>query len=38
VQEQTDWFEGLPISDTDLRKIGRLNALELLRLSSALAK
>jgi 2,3-dihydroxybenzoate decarboxylase len=34
-QEQTDWFDSLPISGTDRRKIGRLNALELLGLSSA---
>jgi 2,3-dihydroxybenzoate decarboxylase len=35
VQEQTDWFDSLPISETDRRKIGRANALQLLRLSSA---
>jgi 2,3-dihydroxybenzoate decarboxylase len=35
VQEQTDWFDSLPISETDRRKIGRENALELLRLSPA---
>jgi gamma-resorcylate decarboxylase len=34
VQEQTDWFDRLPISATDHRKIGRVNALQLLRLSS----
>jgi 2,3-dihydroxybenzoate decarboxylase len=32
VQEQTHWFDSLPISETDRRKIGRTNALELLRL------
>jgi 2,3-dihydroxybenzoate decarboxylase len=31
-QEQSDWFDGLPISESDRRKIGRTNALELLRL------
>jgi gamma-resorcylate decarboxylase len=35
VQEQTDWFDSLPISETDRRKIGRENALDLLRLGSA---
>jgi 2,3-dihydroxybenzoate decarboxylase len=34
VQEQTDWFDSLPISEGDRRKIGRVNALQLLRLSS----
>jgi hypothetical protein len=34
VQEQTDWFDRLPISATDRRKISRVNALQLLRLSS----
>jgi gamma-resorcylate decarboxylase len=29
-QEQTDWFDSLPISVTDHRKIGRENALRLL--------
>ena len=29
-QEQTDWFDSLPISESDRSKIGRLNALELL--------
>ncbi len=33
-QEQSDWFDSLPISDTDRRKIGRENALQLLRLGS----
>jgi predicted TIM-barrel fold metal-dependent hydrolase len=33
VQEQSDWFDSLPISETDRRKIGRTNALQLLRLS-----
>jgi gamma-resorcylate decarboxylase len=33
VQEQSDWFDSLPISETDRRKIGRGNALKLLRLS-----
>jgi predicted TIM-barrel fold metal-dependent hydrolase len=33
-QEQSDWFESLPISETDRRKIGRVNALQLLRLNS----
>jgi predicted TIM-barrel fold metal-dependent hydrolase len=32
VKEQNDWFDGLPISETDRRKIGRENALKLLRL------
>jgi 2,3-dihydroxybenzoate decarboxylase len=35
VKEQNDWFDGLPISETDRRKIGRENALKLLRLGSA---
>jgi gamma-resorcylate decarboxylase len=35
VQEQTDWFDSLPISETDRRKIGRENALDLVRLGSA---
>jgi predicted TIM-barrel fold metal-dependent hydrolase len=35
VQEQTDWFDSLPISETDRRKIGRENDLDLLRLGSA---
>jgi gamma-resorcylate decarboxylase len=34
IEEQTDWFDSLPISATDRRKIGRVNALELLRLGS----
>jgi 2,3-dihydroxybenzoate decarboxylase len=37
-QEQTDWFDSLPISEADSRKIGRLNALQLLRLGSPDAK
>ena len=32
MQEQTDWFEALPISDADREKIGALNARRLLRL------
>jgi gamma-resorcylate decarboxylase len=35
VQEQTDWFDSLPISEADRRKISRENALKLLRLGSA---
>jgi 2,3-dihydroxybenzoate decarboxylase len=35
VKEQNDWFDGLPISETDRRKIGRENVLKLLRLGSA---
>jgi 2,3-dihydroxybenzoate decarboxylase len=35
VKEQNDWFDNLPISETDRRKIGRENALKLLRLDSA---
>jgi 2,3-dihydroxybenzoate decarboxylase len=38
VQEQTEWFDSLPISETDRRLIGRTNALELLRLGSATTK
>ena len=34
VKEQNDWFDGLPISETDRRKIGRENALKLLKLGS----
>jgi gamma-resorcylate decarboxylase len=34
VEEQTDWFDSLPISETDRHKISRANALQLLRLSS----
>jgi gamma-resorcylate decarboxylase len=34
VKEQNDWFDNLPISETDRRKIGRENALKLLRLGS----
>ena len=34
VQEQSDWFESLPIGDGDRLKIGRANALRLLRLGS----
>jgi predicted TIM-barrel fold metal-dependent hydrolase len=34
-QEQSDWFESLPISETDRRKIGRLNALQLMGLSTS---
>jgi predicted TIM-barrel fold metal-dependent hydrolase len=37
VQEQTDWFDSLPISETDRRQIGRANALQLLRLSPPVA-
>ena len=32
VQEQTDWFESLPIGELDKAKIGRINAAQLLRL------
>jgi predicted TIM-barrel fold metal-dependent hydrolase len=35
VEEQNGWFDGLPISETDRRKIGRENALKLLRLGPA---
>ena len=38
VQEQTDWFDSLPISETDRHMIGRQNALELLKLSFPVAK
>jgi gamma-resorcylate decarboxylase len=38
VQEQNDWFDNLPISAADRRKISRENALKLLRLDSADAK
>jgi predicted TIM-barrel fold metal-dependent hydrolase len=34
VKEQNDFFDNLPISETDRRKIGRENALKLLRLGS----
>jgi 2,3-dihydroxybenzoate decarboxylase len=34
VQEQSEWFEGLPISESDRLKIGRANAQRLLRLDS----
>jgi gamma-resorcylate decarboxylase len=34
VQEQSDWFDGLPISEGDRLKIGRTNAQRLLRLGS----
>jgi 2,3-dihydroxybenzoate decarboxylase len=34
VQEQSDWFDGLPIGEDDRRKISRTNALDLLRLGS----
>jgi 2,3-dihydroxybenzoate decarboxylase len=34
-EEQTDWFDSLPISETDRSKIGRLNALQLIRLSNS---
>jgi gamma-resorcylate decarboxylase len=34
-QEQTDWFNSLPIGESDRRKIGRENALELFKLNSA---
>jgi 2,3-dihydroxybenzoate decarboxylase len=34
VQEQSYWFDGLPISDDDRLKIGRTNAQQLLRLGS----
>ena len=37
-QEQTDWFDSLPIGETDRHMIGRQNALELLKLSSPVAK
>ena len=32
MQEQSDWFESLPISENDRLKIGRANAQQLLRL------
>ena len=32
MQEQTEWFEALPISDADREKIGALNARRLLKL------
>jgi gamma-resorcylate decarboxylase len=35
VQEQSDWFDSLPISEGDRLKIGRTNAQQLLRLGSA---
>jgi gamma-resorcylate decarboxylase len=35
VKEQNDWFDSLPISEGDRRKIARENALRLLRLESA---
>jgi predicted TIM-barrel fold metal-dependent hydrolase len=38
VQEQVEWFDSLAISETDRRQIGRENALELLRFSSANTK
>ena len=34
VKEQNDFFDNLPISETDRRKVGRENALRLLRLGS----
>jgi gamma-resorcylate decarboxylase len=34
VQEQSDWFEGLPLSEGDRLKIGRANAEQLLRLGA----
>lgn len=34
-QEHSDWFDSLPISETDRSKIGRLNALQLMRLSTS---
>jgi len=34
IKEQNDWFDALPISETDRRKIARENALKLLRLGS----
>jgi gamma-resorcylate decarboxylase len=34
VKEQNDWFDSLPISETDRHKIGRENALALLKLGS----
>jgi gamma-resorcylate decarboxylase len=34
-EEQTDWFDSLPISETDRSKIGRLNAFQLIRLSNS---
>jgi 2,3-dihydroxybenzoate decarboxylase len=32
MQEQTEWFEGVPISEADRQKIGAENARRLLRL------
>ena len=32
MQEQSEWFDGLPVSDGDLQKMGRDNARRLLRL------
>jgi gamma-resorcylate decarboxylase len=34
MQEQSDWFDSLPISEGDRLKIGRMNAQQLLRLGS----
>jgi hypothetical protein len=34
VKEQNDFFDNLPISETDRRKVGRENALKLLGLGS----
>jgi predicted TIM-barrel fold metal-dependent hydrolase len=34
MQEQSDWFESVPISEGDRLKIGRTNAQQLLRLNS----
>jgi gamma-resorcylate decarboxylase len=34
MQEQSDWFESVPISEADRLKIGRANAQQLLRLGS----
>ena len=34
MQEQSDWFESVPISEGDRLKIGRTNAQQLLRLES----
>jgi 2,3-dihydroxybenzoate decarboxylase len=32
VSEAAEWFDALPISETDRRKIGRTNAMRLFRL------
>jgi hypothetical protein len=34
MQEQSDWFDSVPISEGDRLKIGRANAQQLLRLGS----